>query len=548
MIDQSLSPMTSLPISLCMIVKNEARLIKQCLESVKELVRQMVIVDTGSSDDTVRLAKEAGAEVYHHPWEGHFSIARNHSLRYATQPWILILDGDEILPSDAAETLRSLELGTEGPEAYEFTIVNFTTDRADERESSLQHQVRLFKRSVNHGYAGLIHNQLLHLKEQRPLQHHTSVVRVLHYGYTPSVWAQQRKDERLSMLEAAAEAEPHHPFHFYNLGNHLKILKRYTQALEAFRRALSSEETIHAEWMPIACCSAAFCAQSAGLPEEAIELADYALRHDPTLIDAHVRAAEAELKLHRYQACIDRLMQVLLDPNRHAIKLISLHFYAPYRLGRALWLNKRPWEALPFFLSLIPGSQDVTVFTHGVLCAWQTREPKLARYLFTLGKQLCPDDPDWPQIDALLTQKLEESCPTWSYQVFNLPLLARINLKGTQKNLWDALHQKKQDEVFEQFIDHWSPSYAHQALQHTLPLEDLPALQVLDQSSPLPMGLIWLIELDAICARLFLYVDQEQVLSYPVSIPIAMHQEAEERIWGPVVLYSLMKLFAVQLS
>ena len=73
----------ALPISLCMIVKTEARLIQQCLESARELVSQMVVVDTGSTDETVTLATQAGAEVYHHPWEGHFSIAHNQSLSYA---------------------------------------------------------------------------------------------------------------------------------------------------------------------------------------------------------------------------------------------------------------------------------------------------------------------------------------------------------------------------------------------------------------------------------------------------------------------------------
>ena len=190
------------------------------------------------------------------------------------------------------------------PEAYTFTIVNFTTDRAEEREASLQTQMRLFKRDPQHGYAGLIHNQLIHLAEGRPLASEPAEVRVLHYGYTPSVWAHQRKDERLSMLLAAAEAEPENTFHHYNLGNHLKILKRYPEALEAFLRALPESGPFTSEWMPIAFCSAAFCAQSAGQPERAITLAERVLAEDPQLIDDQMRAAEAELRLQRYPQVI----------------------------------------------------------------------------------------------------------------------------------------------------------------------------------------------------------------------------------------------------
>ena len=81
-------------ISLCMIVKNEARRLRQCLESAKPFVDQMIVVDTGSDDNSIQIARDAGAEVYQHPWEGHFSKARNQSLSYARGDWILILDGD----------------------------------------------------------------------------------------------------------------------------------------------------------------------------------------------------------------------------------------------------------------------------------------------------------------------------------------------------------------------------------------------------------------------------------------------------------------------
>lgn len=537
-----------LPISLCMIVKNEARLIRQCLESARELVSQMVVVDTGSSDDTVKLAEEAGAEVYHHPWEGHFSIARNQSLSYATQSWVLILDGDELLSPDSAQALRALDLSAEGPEAYEFTIVNFTTDRAEETEASLQHQVRLFRRSPQHGYAGLIHNQLIHLTEQRPLLHWPAEVRVLHYGYTPTVWAQQNKNARLSMLEAAAEGQPHNPFPFYNLGNHLKILKRYPEALEAFLKALSLQgEDTTAEWGPIACCSAAFCAQSAGRPEQALSLAERALKGEPSLVDAQVRAAEAELRLERFPQVIERLTRALLDPKRRAIKLASLHFYAPYRLARALWLSQRPLEALPLFLSLIPRTRDVTVFTHAVLCAWYTGEPELARHLLKMGRALAPEDPDWGSVEAHLgrVQARQVSLPQ---ALLAIPLFVRARASGAQRDdLWEQLHGCTQREALERFYAHWSPRHARETCEGSLPLESLPALTQLAKGEALPSGLVWLIELDQSSARLSLQVDAQPAWRSPTSIPVAIEQGAQEQGWGPVVLYMLIKEAAAAL-
>ena len=97
-------------ISLCMIVKNESRLIAECLRSARGICKQMVVVDTGSDDNTAAIAAAEGAEVYHHAWPGHFSTARNISLEYATEDWILILDGDEVLDPDTLARLSPSHL------------------------------------------------------------------------------------------------------------------------------------------------------------------------------------------------------------------------------------------------------------------------------------------------------------------------------------------------------------------------------------------------------------------------------------------------------
>src|SRR4030095_859845 len=79
-------------LSLCMIVKNEQRWLEDCLNSVKELVDELIIVDTGSQDSTVEIARRFGGKVCDHPLTGDFSEARNRSLGYATGDWILVLD------------------------------------------------------------------------------------------------------------------------------------------------------------------------------------------------------------------------------------------------------------------------------------------------------------------------------------------------------------------------------------------------------------------------------------------------------------------------
>ncbi|MEA2062651.1 MAG: glycosyltransferase [Gemmatimonadota bacterium] len=90
-------PFSRQRISLCMIARNEAHCIGRALENVGDHVDEIILVDTGSTDDTVAIAESYGARVYHHPWTDDFSESRNHSLDHATGDWILVLDPDEAI-------------------------------------------------------------------------------------------------------------------------------------------------------------------------------------------------------------------------------------------------------------------------------------------------------------------------------------------------------------------------------------------------------------------------------------------------------------------
>jgi glycosyltransferase involved in cell wall biosynthesis len=105
-------------ISLCMIVKNEERYLDNCLKSVKDVVDEIVIVDTGSEDRTVEIAKNYTDKVYFHPWKNSFSEARNHYLKYAAGDWIFQIDADEELVREdvsgvSSETMESFIMRAE---------------------------------------------------------------------------------------------------------------------------------------------------------------------------------------------------------------------------------------------------------------------------------------------------------------------------------------------------------------------------------------------------------------------------------------------------
>ncbi|MFZ2655904.1 MAG: glycosyltransferase family 2 protein, partial [Victivallales bacterium] len=93
-------------LSVCMIVKNEEAFLGRCLKSVVDHVDEIIIVDTGSTDRTVGIAKSFGARIYYHPWQDDFSLHRNQSISYARGRWIFIIDADEEYRASSKRNLR----------------------------------------------------------------------------------------------------------------------------------------------------------------------------------------------------------------------------------------------------------------------------------------------------------------------------------------------------------------------------------------------------------------------------------------------------------
>jgi GT2 family glycosyltransferase/tetratricopeptide (TPR) repeat protein len=118
-------------LSLCMIVKNEEQHLARCLLSVKPVVDEMIIVDTGSTDRTKDIARAYGAKVFDFPWTNDFSAARNQSLSEALGNWILVLDADEVIsPLDYAALERIVKKKPAKPAAYSMLTRNYTNEVA----------------------------------------------------------------------------------------------------------------------------------------------------------------------------------------------------------------------------------------------------------------------------------------------------------------------------------------------------------------------------------------------------------------------------------
>ncbi len=203
--------LTDRTISLCMIVKDEEKMLADALASVRSVVDEIIVVDTGSTDATVEIALAAGARVFHHPWEHDFSKARNQSLSYATSDWVLILDADERLDAASAPLVRKLAQSCL-QEAVSFSVYNVDLDSG---HVSFLPSVRMFRNGRGYAYRGIVHNQI-ELPRDTPVMR--APVRIDHYGYTPSVAEARGKYERTtSLLRRQLEENPDDAFAHFNM-------------------------------------------------------------------------------------------------------------------------------------------------------------------------------------------------------------------------------------------------------------------------------------------------------------------------------------------
>ncbi|WP_338553492.1 glycosyltransferase [Paenibacillus sp. KS-LC4] len=207
-----------LPLSLCMIVRDEERFLESCLESVLPYVSEMIIVDTGSVDRTVEIARSYGARVLQATWHSDFSRARNKGLEAAVQPWILVLDADERLEPLQLEQWRMLLADEEHFGYYVRLISRIGCEGAEDELTDAV--CRLFRNDERIRFAGAIHEETataVAALERGGLLLAPVVVR--HEGYRDEVIAARGKKQRnAAILQNALRRNPADPVLRYAMG------------------------------------------------------------------------------------------------------------------------------------------------------------------------------------------------------------------------------------------------------------------------------------------------------------------------------------------
>ena len=221
-------------ISLSMMVKDEEKWLPQCLESVRDFVDEIIVVDTGSSDNTVDIARSFDAKVYNHTWENSFSKHRNQSISYATGDWIFIMDADEVLRKEDGEKIQKA-LCRRGIDSVMVTVVNYFNQRTSQ---SVFNQIRLFKRTPSIYYSGSVHNQLIGCRSTV-----TCPATIYHYGYDLDSKRMQDKFIRTSsLLLKRIDEDPDNFRHYHDLAVSYSMHKRFEEAISYGTKAMQLAE------------------------------------------------------------------------------------------------------------------------------------------------------------------------------------------------------------------------------------------------------------------------------------------------------------------
>jgi glycosyltransferase involved in cell wall biosynthesis len=251
--NQTVWPAKHPSISLAMIVKNEEKDLPACLESYKDLVDEMIIIDTGSMDRTVEIAKSFGARVEFFEWNDDFAVARNESLKYATCDWILRTDADEtILPAEKAKLLHAISSGL--ADIY----ICHTISRVGGKEKDGEN-VRLIRNHLGLQYESPLHENVDANAIRLGLTRARTNIFFAHNGYEVEQIFSEKIDRNLKILEKALQTNPEHFFVRLAYG-HTLMQKDKKAGLCEYEKAIQNlpEDVSVLEYLGEAYCLLAF--------------------------------------------------------------------------------------------------------------------------------------------------------------------------------------------------------------------------------------------------------------------------------------------------
>lgn len=206
-------------ITLCVICKNEEKKILRCIQSAKPAVDEMIIVDTGSTDRTVELAKSEGAKVYEIAWENSFSKARNYAINKVDEGWIIFIDADEYFSNKSIPLIRACieEAAIKNMDCVLMDIINYD----DNGLTATQKYIKAFRKDKKIYYVYDIHEALKGDNGTLKMWDASDKLKLLHDGYKEQGIKEKEKRNEKMLLEELKENPNNVDAKFYLMQNYL---------------------------------------------------------------------------------------------------------------------------------------------------------------------------------------------------------------------------------------------------------------------------------------------------------------------------------------
>lgn len=285
-------------ISACMIVKDEAHNLDRCLSSIRNYVDEIIVVDTGSTDDTVETARKYTDKIFYYEWDNNFSNARNESLKYAKNEWVLVIDADEELKFNKTnlkqEIIKAVNQGYDG---ISFVCVDIQGGIERSRSGT---NVRVFRRE-GAKYTFAVHNQLIGYSKQK----FCNDIELFHYGYDIRT---ERRQARLQQSKAILVEEYNKndwkkPYFAYHLGLITFSENEFETAYNYFKEAMADEKVLRQDTKMTICFHLAHLSAIMGREQEAEDWCYEGLKKDPTNYDFFHILASIAYKDKDFKAC-----------------------------------------------------------------------------------------------------------------------------------------------------------------------------------------------------------------------------------------------------
>ncbi len=290
-------------ISLCMITKNEAALIKDCLESVQDFVDEIIIVDTGSTDNTIEIARQFTDKIHDFKWNDDFSAARNESLKLAKGDWILVLDADEILPAESKEKIRAA-IESREYSAYFLPQVTFTNIYTKD-PTFIASDIEI----KNHSFKGYTVGDIIRLFQNR-----TEIVYDFFVHETVE-YSLKKNNLQIGWLSA--------PFlHFHELKGNSKVHDKQEYYFQLSLKGIEKYPNYAKNYHDVSLYYYAYKKDQL----KALEFAQKAVELEPQRIEYRLTASYRLRDLERYADAIEVLKPVLKEVNDERV-FLAIGFY-----------------------------------------------------------------------------------------------------------------------------------------------------------------------------------------------------------------------------